>query len=401
MRELERIAADDHRARPRGWASVGRHRRPRAAGQRPRRRAPRRPGYEVDGPAGRGEVPRRRRDPALRAGRRDRARPPRSWRARAPFVGHTSGATPLQRARRRAGRRRGSGSTRSRRSPAGAAPTLRGAAAPSPARRREALAVAARARARGSAWSRSRSPTTQRAAYHAAASIASNFLVTLEGAAEAVAGGAGIEPRGGPARCSARSCARRSRTGSRSAPSARSPGPWRAATRRPSRAQRDAVARRPPRSCSRCSTRSSSAPGRSRTRGAGMRTVRQSPSCARRWPRAPRGGGAIGLVPTMGFFHEGHLAPDAPAARDECDLVVVSLFVNPAQFGAGRGPRRLPARRGARRRARRGARAWTCCSRPPLEEVYPDGFATTSRSRGLTEVLDGDPAQRGPSTSAA
>ena len=51
--------------------------------------------------------------------------------------------------------------------------------------------------------------------------------------------------------------------------------------------------------------------------------------------------GEIGLVPTMGAFHEGHLSLFR-AAREENELVVASLFVNPAQFADGRGSRRLP-----------------------------------------------------------
>ena len=68
-----------------------------------------------------------------------------------------------------------------------------------------------------------------------------------------------------------------------------------------------------------------------------------------------RAGRRIGLVPTMGAFHDGHLSL-MRRARQDCDVVVVSLFVNPTQFNDADRPRRLPARSRARRRARRGDR---------------------------------------------
>src|SRR6187200_3170998 len=54
-----------------------------------------------------------------------------------------------------------------------------------------------------------------------------------------------------------------------------------------------------------------------------------------------RAGQTIGLVPTLGFLHEGHLSL-IRAARAECDLVVMSLFVNPTQFGPGEDLARYP-----------------------------------------------------------
>jgi pantoate--beta-alanine ligase len=109
---------------------------------------------------------------------------------------------------------------------------------------------------------------------------------------------------------------------------------------------------------------------------------------------ARRAGRRIGLVPTMGALHEGHLSL-LRAARGECDVVVMSLFVNPAQFGAGEDLDRYPRdEAGDLRLAEREGVDHVYA--PAVEDVYPDGFATTVEVSGLTEVLDGDPRRRGP-----
>jgi pantoate--beta-alanine ligase len=109
---------------------------------------------------------------------------------------------------------------------------------------------------------------------------------------------------------------------------------------------------------------------------------------------ARRADRSIGLVPTMGCLHEGHLSL-LRAARAECDVVVMSLFVNPTQFGPGEDFERYPRDEG--RDMELAAEAgvdliWA----PPVEEVYPDGFSTQVEVGGLAEVLCGDPARRGP-----
>jgi pantoate--beta-alanine ligase len=107
-----------------------------------------------------------------------------------------------------------------------------------------------------------------------------------------------------------------------------------------------------------------------------------------------REGCSIGLVPTMGYLHEGHLSL-LRAARAECDVVVMSLFVNPAQFGPGEDLDRYPRdeERDLRLAGEAGADfVWA----PSVDEVYPDGFATHVGVEGLTEVLCGDPSRRGP-----
>jgi pantoate--beta-alanine ligase len=125
-----------------------------------------------------------------------------------------------------------------------------------------------------------------------------------------------------------------------------------------------------------------------------MNTVRTVADLRETLAAPRRAGRRIGLVPTMGFFHEGHLSL-MRRAREECDVVVVSLFVNPAQFGPSEDLDAYP-RDEQRDSALAEAEGVDVLFAPPLEEVYPDGFTTRVEVLGLTEVLDGDPAHRGP-----
>jgi len=109
---------------------------------------------------------------------------------------------------------------------------------------------------------------------------------------------------------------------------------------------------------------------------------------------ARREGRTIGLVPTMGALHEGHLSL-LRAARAECDVVVMSLFVNPTQFGEGEDLDRYP--RDEQRDLRLAAGAGVdFLYAPSADSVYPDGFSTQVEVEGeLTGALDGDPGRRG------
>ena len=132
-----------------------------------------------------------------------------------------------------------------------------------------------------------------------------------------------------------------------------------------------------------------------------MKIVRTKAELREALAEPRREGKRIGLVPTMGYFHEGHLSL-MRRAREDCDVVVVSLFVNPTQFGPERGPRRLPARRGPRRRAGR-ARG----RRPALDADAPRRCTRTAsrpRSRSTPRspaCSTAPPSGAAPPTSAA
>jgi pantoate--beta-alanine ligase len=99
---------------------------------------------------------------------------------------------------------------------------------------------------------------------------------------------------------------------------------------------------------------------------------------------------SIGLVPTMGALHDGHISLLA-AARERCDVVVMSLFVNPTQFRPGEDLSAYP-RDEARDAEMAEAAGVDVLFAPPVEAVYPDGFQTTVTVGTLAQPLEG--AQR-------
>jgi pantoate--beta-alanine ligase len=102
---------------------------------------------------------------------------------------------------------------------------------------------------------------------------------------------------------------------------------------------------------------------------------------------APLRSGSIGLVPTMGSLHDGHLAL-LRAARAENDTVVMSLFVNPAQFGDSSDLAGYPRDEGRDLDLARDA-AVDVVFAPSTDEMYPPGFQTWVDVTGLSAMLEG------------
>ena len=121
-----------------------------------------------------------------------------------------------------------------------------------------------------------------------------------------------------------------------------------------------------------------------------MRTVRTVAELRDRLRAERKAGRTIGLVPTMGAFHDGHVSL-MEQARAQTDVVVVSLFVNPTQFGPSEDLTAYP-RDEARDAAIAQEAGVDVLFAPSVEEVYPDGFQTTVTVGALAEPLEG--AQR-------
>ncbi|MCQ0094056.1 pantoate--beta-alanine ligase [Roseovarius sp. M141] len=102
------------------------------------------------------------------------------------------------------------------------------------------------------------------------------------------------------------------------------------------------------------------------------------------WQRA---GQRIGIVPTMGALHDGHLSLIA-AAKQTCERVIVTIFVNPRQFSSPEDLAGYPRTEhaDAAKLARFDVDAIYV---PDGDQMYPGGFATTVTVSGLTEVMDG------------
>jgi pantoate--beta-alanine ligase len=118
-----------------------------------------------------------------------------------------------------------------------------------------------------------------------------------------------------------------------------------------------------------------------------MEIINRRPRMASLTRKLRRENKTIGFVPTMGALHEGHLSLVAEA-RQMCDIVIVSIFVNPAQFGRGEDYEKYP------RDLTADAALLTeyqvdYIFAPDTEEIYHEGFSTYVYVEGLTETLEG------------
>ena len=115
-----------------------------------------------------------------------------------------------------------------------------------------------------------------------------------------------------------------------------------------------------------------------------LRTVAELRTPVRGWKRA---GATLGVVPTMGALHDGHLSLVRAAQRD-CDRVIVTIFVNPKQFNNPEDLARYPRSETADA-ALLAPLGVDAVFAPDADQVYPDGFATSVRVTGISERLEG------------
>jgi pantoate--beta-alanine ligase len=115
-----------------------------------------------------------------------------------------------------------------------------------------------------------------------------------------------------------------------------------------------------------------------------IQTVADLRAKVRAWRAA---GQKVGVVPTMGALHEGHLSL-ARRARAECDRVITTIFVNPKQFNNPDDLKKYPRTLEADAVLLSGVPVDVVFA-PGVEEVYPDGFITTVSVGGVSEPLEG------------
>jgi pantoate--beta-alanine ligase len=115
-----------------------------------------------------------------------------------------------------------------------------------------------------------------------------------------------------------------------------------------------------------------------------LRTVADLRALARGWKAR---GETVGVVPTMGALHDGHLSL-AHRARAECDRVVTTIFVNPRQFNNPEDLKKYPRSEAADAKLL-GTVPVDAIFAPPVEEVYPEGFITNVSMAGVAQPLEG------------
>jgi pantoate--beta-alanine ligase len=114
------------------------------------------------------------------------------------------------------------------------------------------------------------------------------------------------------------------------------------------------------------------------------RTVADIRAASRAWRAA---GQTVGVVPTMGALHDGHLSL-ARRARAECDRVIVTIFVNPMQFTNPEDLKKYPRTEEADA-ALLATIPVDAIFAPPVDQVYPDGFGSTVTVAGVSQPLEG------------
>jgi pantoate--beta-alanine ligase len=234
-----------------------------------------------------------------------------------------------------------------------------------------------------------RVPAERRPLYHAAASVASNFLITLEGVAERLAAACAVD-RAMLAPLVRTSVENWLTAGFHDAIT----GPIARGDEATVATQRAAVAGAAPdllplwdalADATRAALRR--ADGSDVPSANGLRIERTVAGLRAAVDEARRTGHRVGFVPTMGALHEGHLSL-IRRARAECGFVVTSLFVNPTQFNDPRDLEAYPRDEAGDAAMAAGAGTHLLFA-PPVEEVYPRGFATTVKVSGITEPLEG------------
>ena len=118
-----------------------------------------------------------------------------------------------------------------------------------------------------------------------------------------------------------------------------------------------------------------------------MQLIKSINSVKKQIKKAKKTGKSIGLVPTMGYFHEGHLSLIRKAVK-ECAIVVISIFVNPTQFGPGEDYLRYPrdSRRDLHLAEKEGV---DIVFAPSAKSMYPNGYQAYVKVEKMSKVLCG------------